>query len=144
MLDQGYPALNLLQQLEVLRLYMEARKKTDSTLGEVLNCECLHTLKSQLAVSRKVILPKLINHLINSVDKGSNLIIEIEDDTYSIHIYVKTMVKVSEKGQSIGDTLPTKYRIDGMQHAHPTSMISMASMDKGHGSAIVMASTPFI
>ncbi len=113
---RGYPALNLLQQLEVLRLYMEARR-TDSTLGRSFELRMpSHLGIVNLRFPWKVILP-LINHLINSVDKGSNLIIEIEDDTYSIHIYVKDDGESHEKGQSIGDTLPTKYRIDGMQHA---------------------------
>ena len=113
---RGYPALNLLQQLEVLRLYIEARRSALNA-GRSLELRLpSHLGKVNLRFPWKVILP-LINHLIESKDMGNNLIIEIADDSHSIHIYIKDDGESHDKGQSIGETIPAKYRIDGLQHA---------------------------
>jgi hypothetical protein len=113
---RGYPALNLFQQLEVLRLYMEARR-SDSTLGRSLELRMpSHLGKVNLRFPWKVILP-LLNHLIDKADRGSNLIVEFEDDAYSIHIYIKDDGESHDKGQIAGIDVPNKYNISGMQEA---------------------------
>lgn len=113
---RGYPSLNLLQQLEVLRLYMEARRAA-STAGRSWELRLpSHLGKVNLRFPWKVIIP-LLNYLIASADKGSNLILEIEEDVHSIHIYLKDGGESYDKGQNAGIVIPDKYSIEGMQEA---------------------------